>query len=352
MLMNITSFGPYIMLHNMFKDVTPHDNVRGVAVSFIQTPISVGYVLQYSVGPYVSYVTLAAVSALVSVALLAAMFCVSGVAQSTRGQREGEEALASLQWLRNGTMEEERKELRSIQVRDMTARRRELFGTSGVDIRGVDELRSTQVGDAKWLRNKTSKFALYAPGREGNDEYVCVGLCGVLNVLPTPQVITAPNLESRSVAIWRLVASSIPGQRDDRGVGVRPDRISRERESRGLQCVGPRRRSGHAWLLLRLLPAHRPRGEETAHVGVRGHHRRGAGHGRIQNYIWGHRLSALRRDRGNLLPPDVKYKVTSLISALLTFLAFIQSKFFLNLCEGLGTQVAIWMFEDFSLLYL
>nr|CAD7197763.1 unnamed protein product [Timema douglasi] len=178
-------------------DANPQDNVRGIAGSFLQTLVSVGYVLQYSVGPYVSYVTLT----VVPVALLAAMFCVSGVAQSTRDPRE---------WLRDRTMKEGRDELRSIQVRVMTAGRRVLLGISGGGVTAPPSLRAPNgasikidrnsedrgigvgilvgctkvllvvggdetsifilsshisgVDDAKWRRNETSKLALYAPG--------------------------------------------------------------------------------------------------------------------------------------------------------------------------------------------
>ena len=92
------------------------DHVRGALGSFLQLQIVGGYLIQYCIGPYVSYQTLAIITCAVPVLFAVCFFFFPETPYFLLSENKTEEATKSLMWLRGQSREEVQEELKQMQV--------------------------------------------------------------------------------------------------------------------------------------------------------------------------------------------------------------------------------------------
>lgn len=90
--------------------------IRGALGSFLQLLVVVGFLFEYSIGPYVSYMQLAIVSACVPIVFAVSFFFFPESPYYLLAKGKREEATKALQWLRRQRRDEVQAELNAIQV--------------------------------------------------------------------------------------------------------------------------------------------------------------------------------------------------------------------------------------------
>nr|CAD7603037.1 unnamed protein product [Timema genevievae] len=306
------SIGATFTVVPMYVGEIAEDKVRGALGSFTQLLCTLGFMYVYSIGPYVSYISLGVACTAVSVLFLVTMLFIpdSPYQLVKRGDREG--ARKALQWLRSKSSSGVNKELNELQVAVDEQASQKTSLRDLVATRGNVKALILSLGLVGWQQfsgiNAVLFFsqAIFKMSGGTLDPSIATILIGVVMFLASG---CTPLLVDRTGRRFLLLTSAV-GMTLSQGV-------------LGL------------FFFLRHIDV------DTTNIGL-------LPVGSLIVYIIVYSIGFGPLPwavMGELFSPKVKSTASSLTASFCWVLGFLITKFFQDIVDGLGTHSAFWMFS-------